>query len=94
MKKSAFIIFIIAVFVLPFALLAKEPPAKDIKVKKLGTKKPAVTFSHAKHAKTKLAKDCNTCHNAVKAKNDAHKLCKDCHKAEKAGPTKCKECHK
>lgn len=56
-------------------------PAKDIKVTKYdGAKKPAVTFSHSKHA----ALECSVCHHTFKGEGEPQK-CSECHGAKKDG---------
>ena len=92
MKKRLLIFLVTVVFMGPLVLFAAAPPAKDVKVKKTGSKKPAVTFSHTNHDK-KGIKDCDACHEAAKSKKASHKYCKGCHKTKK-GPTSCKKCHK
>ncbi len=93
MKKLFLIPAVIALFILP-VLLFGQAPVNDVTIKKSGNKKGAVTYSHAKHAKIAIAKDCESCHKAAKSMKTAHKLCITCHKKEKAGPVKCNDCHK
>ncbi len=58
-------------------------PTGDIKVEMPdGAKKPAVTFSHAKHAVP--VPDCKTCHHSFKGEGQPQK-CSECHKAKKDG---------
>jgi hypothetical protein len=96
--KKILLILAAAVFTAPLLLSAASSPSGDIKVKKTGTVKGAVIYSHSKHA-AKIgdkAKDCSSCHVAVKSKETAHKFCAECHKTMKSGPglAKCNDCHK
>ncbi len=93
--------FLITLFVAAFAatvLVAQNfIPSKDIKIKKTGSQKTAVIYSHSLHDKKigVKAKDCTGCHNAVKKKDTAHKYCAGCHKTMNNGPAlnKCNDCH-
>ena len=89
MKKRFLVFFVAIMFIVPLAIYAGAP-AGAIKVKKSGSKKAAVSFTHSKH------KGCGAkaaCHKAAKSKSSAHKFCKGCHKKQ-GGPKSCKACHK
>jgi hypothetical protein len=84
MKKIVLLVSVMAFLGLAavtFGTLAG--PAGDIKVKMLDcAKKPAVTFSHVKHAVP--VPDCKTCHHTFKGEGAPQK-CSECHKAKKDG---------
>ncbi|MBN2808344.1 MAG: cytochrome c3 family protein [Deltaproteobacteria bacterium] len=74
-------------------------PAGDLKVLMDGAKKPAVTYSHAKH--TVAVPDCKACHHTWSGEG-APKKCGECHTAKAEGKKldmkgalhkNCKGCH-
>ncbi|MCP4130358.1 MAG: cytochrome c3 family protein [bacterium] len=83
--------------------------AKNVKIKKIGNKKSAVTFEHNKHmARGKAKKGCKTCHHKGSVRDDCgkchqgtkgmravHKTCiNECHRPQRKGPRSCRKCHK
>jgi nitrate/TMAO reductase-like tetraheme cytochrome c subunit len=103
-RKKLFVLFLAVIFVLPLILYAV--PQGDIKVKKIGNKKPATVYNHQKHAakgvkacktchhKGKVSDSCSKCHKDAAGMNALHKNCKGCHVKMKTGPKSCKDCHK
>ena len=104
MRKKLFVLFLAVIFVLPLILYAV--PKGDIKVKKIGDKKPATVYNHQKHAakgvkncktchhKGKVSDSCSKCHKGAAGMKALHKNCKGCHVKMNAGPKSCKDCHK
>ncbi len=97
--KKLLLVFITAAFIAPVLLYSADtPPSRNVKIKKSGSTKTAVMYSHVRHDKKigAKAKECKPCHDAVKTKDSAHKYCAECHKTMKAGPilAKCNDCHK
>jgi hypothetical protein len=104
-RKKLFVLLLAVIFVLPLVLYAAGPKG-DIKVKKIGNKKPATVYNHQKHAakgvkkcktchhKGKFSDSCSKCHKGAKGMKALHKNCKGCHVKMNAGPKSCKQCHK
>ncbi len=100
--KKKMIIFISILLAFQMALFAK-----NIKIKKIGAKKSAVTFNHTQHKKRTTCKKCHhkgtvrdgcgksNCHKGSKGMRAVHKTCiSECHRPQKKGPRACKQCHK
>ncbi len=95
MRKKIVSILVVIAFLIPLVLLGKT----IITVKKIGSKKSAVTFNHKKHKKYQFKGrkvKCKDCHHKGKMKDS----CSKCHtknkkKGKKAMHKNCiKACHK
>ncbi|MBN2808345.1 MAG: cytochrome c3 family protein [Deltaproteobacteria bacterium] len=84
MKKFVLLVAMVAFLGLAASAFGiPTAPEGDLKVvMAAGATKPAVTFSHAKHAVA--VPDCKVCHHTFTGEGVPQK-CSECHKAEKDG---------
>jgi len=106
MRKVLWICFIATLFIAPAIITTNAKITLDtIQIetpkKKTGGVVTEVKFDHKKHAQER-AKDCESCHPALKEvfnaaennKVNVHKTCKQCHAKDKLAKTfKCSSCH-